>query len=120
MQLCDYGSSTIVRILRYLDLSWSQTHDQRLASYEISAALAGLQAANTAAEQEAEAEREASSMPAEMMRTEKSVFMGHRSPKKRLRPLPGKVMVMLKPYAAQTASCLVRRSEPSRWISLSG
>ena len=55
------------RSLTYLDLSWSQTHDARLASYEISAALAGLQAANTAAEEEAAAEREATSMPAVMM-----------------------------------------------------
>ena len=55
------------RSLTYLDLSWSQTHDARLAPYEISAALAGLQAANTAAEEEAAAEREATSMPDVMM-----------------------------------------------------
>lgn len=46
-------------MLRYLELSWSQTHNQRLASYEIAAALAGLQAANAAAEREAAAAREA-------------------------------------------------------------
>jgi len=64
VQVCDYGSSLLDRILRYLNLPWCQTHNARLASYEISAALAAeLQVANAAADKEAAAEREATSMP---------------------------------------------------------
>jgi len=64
VQVCDYGSSLLDRILWYLNLPWCQTHNARLASYEISAALAELQVANAAADKEVAAEREATSMPA--------------------------------------------------------
>jgi len=45
--------------VRYLNLSWRQTHDARLASYEISAALAEQRLAQAAADAEADADRKA-------------------------------------------------------------
>ena len=45
--------------VRYLNLSWRQTHDARLASYEISAALAEQRLAEAAADAEADADRKA-------------------------------------------------------------
>lgn len=45
--------------VRYLNLSWRQTHDARLASYEISAALAEQSLAEAAADAEADADRQA-------------------------------------------------------------